>query len=66
MQTGREHTVDGNGNALVEDVAVSADEGRDLAELVKLEVLSRDTLRGLSLDKLDVDVVGLSHCKNRS
>jgi hypothetical protein len=54
-------TVDGNGNALGEDKAVSALEGRDLAELVKLQVLLRDTVGGDSLDELEVEVVLLCY-----
>lgn len=52
-------TVDGNGNALGENVAVGALESRDLSELVQLEVLSRDTLGRLSVDNLKIELVGL-------
>jgi hypothetical protein len=52
-------TVDGDGNALVDRIAVGADEGWDLAELVDLEVLSGNTLGRLGLDDFDIDVVGL-------
>src|SRR4051794_21454787 len=57
-------TVNGNGNTLVESVAISTYEGWDLAELVDLEVLGGDTLGWLSLNDLNVDVVGLSHSAN--
>lgn len=57
-------TVDSNGNALVESVTIGTDEGWDLAELVDLEVLGRDTLCRLSLNDLDLDVVGLGHSAN--
>jgi len=57
-------TVDGNGNALVEGVAVCADEGWDLSELVDLEVLSRNALGRLGLDDFDVDVVRLCNSAN--
>lgn len=52
-------TVDGNGNALGEDVAVSALEGGDLAELVELEVLGVDTLGRLGVNNVKVEAVGL-------
>jgi hypothetical protein len=52
-------TVDGDGNALVDRIAVGADESWDLAKLVDLEVLSGNTLGRLGLDDFDIDVVGL-------
>jgi hypothetical protein len=58
-------TVDSDGDALGEDKAVSALEGRDLAELVELQVLSRDTLGWLSLDKLDVEAILLRDGQER-
>lgn len=61
-----ELTVDGNGHALGEDVAISALEGGNLAELVELEVLGRDTLGRLGVDNLELEVVGLSDCKDSS
>lgn len=48
----------------MESVAISTDEGWDLAELVDLEVLGGNTLGWLSLNDLDIDVVGLSHSAN--
>lgn len=61
VQTGSyargERTVDSDGDALREDEAVSALEGGDLAELVELQVLGRDTLGRLSVDKLDVEAI---------
>jgi len=54
-----QRTVDGNGNALGEDVAVGTLEGRDLAELVELEVLSLDTLGRLGVNNVKVEAVGL-------
>ena len=54
-----QRTVDGNGNALGEDVAVGALEGGDLAELVDLEVLGVDTLGRLGVNNVKVEVVGL-------
>lgn len=50
-------TVDGDGDGLVEDEAVGALEGRDTAKLVELEVLGRDTVGGLRVDELDIEVV---------
>jgi hypothetical protein len=58
-------TVDSDGNALGEHEAVSALEGRDLAELVKLEVLGGDTLRRLGVDELDVEAVLLRDREKR-
>lgn len=52
------HTVDGDGHALGEDVAIGADEGRDLVEGVGLEELS-GRVGDVGLDLLDVEVVGL-------
>lgn len=60
------HTVDGNGNAFMESVAISTDEGGNLSELVDLEVVGRNTLCRLSLDNLEVNVVGLRDCANGS
>lgn len=57
-------TVDGNGNALVENIAVSADEGWDLAELVQLQVLRRDTFSWLGLNNIEFDVIGLCNSTN--
>ena len=54
-----QRTVDGNGNALGEDVAVGTLEGGDLAELVELEVLSVDTLGRLGVNDVKVEAVGL-------
>ena len=50
-------TVDSDGDALREDETVSALEGGDLAELVELQVLGRDTLGRLSVDELDVEAI---------
>lgn len=55
----RRLTVDGDGNALAQDVAVGALEGRDLAELVEQAVVIADALGGLGVDLLDLEVVGL-------
>lgn len=55
-------TVDGNGNALVKGVTISADKGWDLAKRVKLEIFCRHSFGWLNFDNLDVDVVGLGHC----
>jgi hypothetical protein len=52
------HTVDGDGDALGEDKAISADEGRDLVEGVGLEELL-GRLGGVDLDLLKLEVVGL-------
>ena len=56
----RKHTrtVDSDGDALGENKAISADEGRDLVEGVGLEELLSG-LGGVGLDLLDVEAVGL-------
>ena len=59
----RPHTVDGDGNALGEDIAVGADEGRDLAELVVLQVLG-SRLLGVGVDNLETDIVGLGNSQD--
>lgn len=51
-------TVDGDGNALVENVTVGALEGRDLAQLVELQVLGGG-LGGVDIDDVELEVVGL-------
>jgi hypothetical protein len=58
-------TVDSNGNGLGENEAVGTLEGRDLAELVELQVLGRDTLGRLSGDELDVEAVLLCDSQER-
>jgi len=58
-------TVDSDGDALGEDKAVSALEGRDLAELVELQVVLRDTLGWLSVDELDVEAILLRDGQER-
>lgn len=50
-------TVDSDGDALGENEAVSTLEGRDLAELVELQVLAGNTLGRLGLDELNVEAV---------
>jgi hypothetical protein len=59
-------TVDGDGDALVESVAIGADKGWDLPKLVDLEVLGGDAFRWLGLNDLEVNVVGLGNCTNSS
>ena len=58
-------TVDSDGDALGEDKAVSALKGRDLAELVELQVVLRDTLGWLSVDELDVEAILLRDGQER-
>lgn len=53
-----QRTIDGDGNSLVEDVAISTNEGRDLSERVNLQVLGVLRL-GIGRDNLEVEVVGL-------
>lgn len=56
----RTRTVDSDGNALGEDIAISADKRRNLGKRVVLEVLRARVLR-VGLDNLNVEVVGLRH-----
>jgi len=57
-------TVDGNGNALGENVAIGTLKGRDFTELVELQILGRDTLGRLSVDNLELEVVCLCDCED--
>lgn len=59
-------TVNSDSNALVESVAISTDKGRNLSKLIKFEVLGRDTLGRLSLNNLEVNIVGLRDCADGS
>ena len=51
-------TIDGNSHSLVKSVAISADEGRDLGVLVRLEEI-RARIRRVGLDLLELKTVGL-------
>ena len=62
----RELTVDSNGNGLAENEAVGALEGRDLAELVELQVLGGDAFSRHGLDELKVKTVLLRNGEQRS
>lgn len=53
-------TVDGDGHALVQDVAILTLEGRDLSELVELQVVGRGA-GGIDFNDLKVEIVGLRH-----
>lgn len=57
-------TVDGNGHALVQNVAILALKGRDLAQLVELQVLGGG-LGGVDLDDVELEVVGLRNGADR-
>jgi hypothetical protein len=59
-------TVDGDGDALMESVTISADKGWDLPKLVDLEVLGGEAFRRLGLDDLEVNVVRLGNGTNSS
>lgn len=52
-------TVDGNSHGLSQDVAVSALESWDLAQLVELAVVIANALCRLGVDDFNVEVVGL-------
>lgn len=56
-------TVDGNGDALAQDVAILALESWDLAELVDLPVVVADFAR-LGVHQLEVEAVGLGNSEN--
>jgi hypothetical protein len=52
-------TVDGDGHDFAQDIAVAPLEGGNAAQLVELAVVIADALARVSLDKLDIEVVGL-------
>jgi hypothetical protein len=53
-------TVDGDGNGLAEDVAITALEGRDAAEPVELAVVLAHAVDSrVGVDEIDLEVVGL-------
>jgi hypothetical protein len=54
-------TVDGDGDALSQDVAVGALEGGHFAELVEQQVVGRHSLFGDGLDNLELELVGLCY-----
>ena len=60
-----QRTVDRNGNAFVNSVAVSAYKCGDLSELVELEVLGTN-IPSLKIDDLKVDVVSFGYCADSS
>ena len=51
-------TVDGDGHALGEDVAIRTNKGRDLGERVCLQELG-SRLSGVNLDNIEVKAIGL-------
>lgn len=55
----KERTVDCNSNALVEGVAIGANEGWNLAELVDLKVLCGDALCRFSFHDVDAEAIRL-------
>lgn len=57
-------TVDGNGHALSQDVAISAFKCGHLAELVELLVVLRHAVCRLKVHNVEVKVVGLGHSKD--
>lgn len=57
-------TVDGNGHTLIQDVSILALKGRDLAQLVELQVLGGG-LGGVDLDDVELEVVGLRNGADR-
>jgi len=58
------HTVDCDSNSFGQDVAVGAFEAGNLAKVIDLEILLGHTLRRLSMDNLEVDVVGFGDRKD--
>ena len=59
-------TVDCDSDTLVEGVAISANKGWDLSELVDLEVFGGDALSRLGLNNRKFDVVCFCYCLNGS
>ena len=58
-------TVDGNGHALSQNVAIRTLEGRHAAELVELAVVVRDALERLGVHDLKFELVGLGYGQER-
>ncbi len=58
-------TVDGNGHALGQDVAIGTHKTGHLAELVDLEIVRGNTCSRLSVNDLETKVVGLGDGENR-
>jgi hypothetical protein len=50
----------------VESIAISTHKSWDLAKLVDLEVLGRDALCRIGFNDLELDVVCLGNCLDRS
>lgn len=61
MSRGKRLTVDGNGHAFVEDETILTLKGRDLAQLVELQVVGGG-VGDINLDNVEVEVVGLRDC----
>ena len=59
-------TVDGDSDGLAQHVSIGTLKGWDLAELVELEVLGRDTLSRLGRDKLELKAILLGDREQRS
>jgi hypothetical protein len=53
------HTVDSNGNTLVEGVAIGTDEGWDTPKAIYLQVIGWDAFGRLCLDDLKINIVCL-------
>ena len=54
-------TVDGNSDALAQNVAIAALERGNLAQLVELAVVIADALGWLGVHHVEFDVVGFGH-----
>ena len=59
-------TVDGNGNGLVENISISSNKSWNFSESVELQIFGINSLLGLGMDNLEVDIVGLCNCENCS
>ena len=60
------HTVDSNGDCLVEDISISSNKGWDLAELVDLKIIGRYSLCRFGFDNVDFNVVSLGNSADGS
>lgn len=59
QRNGEAHTVDGNSNALGQEVAIAALESWNLAQLVEQAVVIADAFGRLGVDEFELDVVGI-------
>ena len=59
-----ERTVNGNGHAFGQGIAIASDKGGDFAKMIDLEVVLRDTVRWVGLDNVQIKLVGIRYRSN--